>query len=557
MTGAGTGSEGGDRRGSDMTSSSALDAGRAAAAERRWADAYELLARVDATDGLGASDLDLLGTVALLRGEPPASVDALTRAYEAHLGGDDTASAARSAGWLALHLVELGDFTRSVAWAARAMRLVNAMAEPGSLAGFVRLGPAIAQLGSGNPAEARQEFEEVLAIAERHGDRELAVITRIGLGKSLIEVDAIPEGFACYDAMMTAVATGGIEPVPTGVVSCAVISDAVMAFDLKRATEWTGVLDRWCRDQPELITFSGQRHALEAMLLLIRGAWVEASTAAELALSRFRAGDYRAVYGAPYQFAELGRLRGAFHSAEESYRRAGESGWEPQPGLALLQLALGRTQRAQDEIRRSAAGADPFTRRFLLPAVVEIEVAAGDVDAARRAVEELRAAGRSTPTPMLAATVAAAEARMLLAAGDPSAALGAARDATRAWQSLGAPYERARSMVTAGRALLDLGDRDAAHAEFRGARDVFAALGADPALAELADLMGDRRAGVLTARELEVLRLVSTGLTNRAIGARLSLSEKTVARHLSNIFGKLGLSTRAAATAYAYENGLV
>jgi len=290
---------------------------------------------------------------------------------------------------------------------------------------------------------------------------------------------------------------------------------------------------------------------------LIRGAWVEASTAAELALSRFRAGDYRAVYGAPYQLGELGRLRGAFHSAEESYRRAGESGWEPQPGLALLHLVAGRTQRAQDEIRRSVAGADPFTRRFLMPAVVEIEVAAGDVEAARRAVDELRAAGRSAPTPMLAATVAAAEARMLLAAVDPSSALDAARDAIDAWQALGAPYERARSMVTAGRALLEVGDRDAALAEFRGAREVFAVLGADPALAELADLMGDRRAGVLTAREVEVLRLVSTGLTNRAIGARLSLSEKTVARHLSNIFGKLGLSTRAAATAYAYENGLV
>ncbi|RZS68535.1 regulatory LuxR family protein [Agromyces ramosus] len=540
-----------------MTSSSALDAGRAAAAERRWSDAHELLARVDATDGLAASDLEVLATVALLRGEPAASVDALSRAYEGHLAGEDTAGAARSAGWLALDLIELGDFTRSVVWAKRAMRVADAMAEPGAMAGFVRLAPAVAQLGSGNPEEARQEFEAVLTIAEQHDDRELAAVTRLGLGKTLIETGASAEGFRCFDRAMTAVAAGDVAPVSAGVISCALISDAIMAFDLERAGEWTSVLDRWCRDQPELITFSGQRHALQAALLLIRGAWAEASTAVELALSRFRAGDYRAVYGAPYQLAELGRLRGAFHSAEESYRRAGESGWEPQPGLALLQLALGRTHRAQDEIRRSAAGADPFTRRFLLPAVVEIEVAAGDVDAARRAVDELRAAGRSTPTPMLAATVAAAEARMQLAAGDPSAALGAAHDATRAWQSIGAPYERARCMVTAGRALLDLGDRDAAHAEFRGARDVFAALGADPALAELADLMGDRRAGVLTARELEVLRLVSTGLTNRAIGARLSLSEKTVARHLSNIFGKLGLSTRAAATAYAYENGLV
>ena len=540
-----------------MTSPSALELGRAAAVERRWADAYERLAGVDATEGLAASDLELLSTAALLRGEPQAAVDALSRAYERHLAGDDTAGAARSAGLLALLLIELGDFTGCVLWSARAMRLTTAMAEPGPLAGFARMAAAVAQLGSGDPDEARKRFEEILVIAERDGDTELVALTMLGLGKSLIEVDAIGTGFACFDRAMAAVEAGELSTLAVGVISCALISDAMMAFDLERAADWTALLDRWCSDQPELITFSGQRHALQAMLLLVHGAWAEAATAAELALSRFRAGDYRAVYGAPYQLAEIARLRGAFHSAEESYRRAGESGWEPEPGRSLLQLAVGRTQRAQDEIRRSAAGADPFTRRFLLPAVVEIEVAAGDLGAARRAVDELREAGRSTPTPMLAATVAAAEARMLLAAGEPSAALDAARAAAGAWLALDAPYERARSRVSAGRALSDLGDRDAALAEFRSAREVFVALGAHPALAELEDLMGDRRTGVLTPREVEVLRLVSTGLTNRAIGERLSLSEKTVARHLSNIFGKLGLSTRAAATAYAYENGLV
>ena len=540
-----------------MTSSSALDAGRAAAAERRWADAYERLARVDATEGLAASDLELLATVAILRGEPPASIDAWSRAYEAHLTAGDTAGAARSAGWLSLQLIELGDFTNSVLWAARAMRIVDAMDEPGALAGFVRLAPSVAQLGSGNPAEAVHRFEEVLAIAERYDDRELAAFTMIGLGKSLIEVGEIAQGFDCFDRCMAAVAAGEVPPIPAGVIACSAISDAFMAFDLERAAAWTTVLDRWCREQPELVTFSGQCRALEAMLLLIHGAWAEASTAVELALSRFRAGDYRAVWGAPYQLAELGRLRGAFHSAEESYRRAGESGWEPQPGLALLHLAVGRTQRAQDEIRRSVAGVDPFTRRYLLPAVVEIEVAAGDLDAARRAVDELREAGRSTPTPMLAATVAAAEARLLLAEGDARTALEPARTAAESWGGLGASYEAARSRVLVGRALRSIGEAAAAQAEFDAARAVFLALRADPAVAELAGLTGDRPAGALTAREVEVLRLVSTGLTNRAIGARLSLSEKTVARHLSNIFGKLGLSTRAAATAYAYENGLV
>ncbi|WP_173922950.1 LuxR family transcriptional regulator [Agromyces sp. Marseille-P2726] len=540
-----------------MMSSSAIEAGRTAAAERRWGDAHEVLARIDENDGLAASDLELLANVALLRGEPPASIDAWSRAYSAHLAHDDSAGAVRCAGWLALQLIELGDYTNCVVWAARAMRIANAMADPGALAGFARLAPAVAQLGSGEPVEARRMFEEILAIAERHGDRELAANTRIGLGKALIEVGMIEEGFDCFDRCMAAVAAADAGPVSAGVISCAVISDALMAFDLERASAWTSVLVRFCAQQPQLITFSGQCRALEASLLLIRGAWAEASLAAELALSRWRAGDYRAVWGAPYRLAELGRLRGAFHSAEENYRRAGESGWEPQPGLSLLHLAVGRTQRAQDEIRRTAAGSDPFTRRFLLPAVVEIEVAAGDPDAARRAVDELRESSRSMPTPMLDATVAAGEARVQLAGGDPSAALGEARAAIEGWDAIGARYEAARIRVLAGRAQLELGERDAARAEFQRARQVFVALGADPALAELDDLSGDRRTGALTAREVEVLRLVSTGLTNRAIGARLSLSEKTVARHLSNIFGKLGLSSRAAATAYAYENGFV
>ena len=540
-----------------MISSSALDAGRTAAAERRWGDAYELLARIDATDGLAASDLELLANVALLRGEPPASIDAWSRAYSAHLAHEDSAGAVRSAGWLALLLIELGDFTNCVVWAARAVRIANTLADPGALGGFARLAPAVAQLGSGDPVEARRMFEEILAIAELHGDRELAANTRIGLGKALIEVGRIGEGFDCFDRCMAAVEAGHVGVVAAGVIACAVISDAFMAFDLQRASEWTSWLVRFCREQPELITFSGQCHALEAGLLLIRGAWAEAFTAVELALARLRAGDYRAVWGAPYRLAELGRLRGAFHSAEENYRRAGESGWEPQPGLALLHLAVGRTQPAQDEIRRTVAGSDPFTRRFLLPALVEVEVAAGDLDAARRAVDELRESSRSLPTPMLDATVAAAEARVQLAGGGPSAGLRAARAAVAAWDVVGATYEAARMRVLAGRALLELSERDAAEAEFQVARQVFAALGADPAVAELDGLSGDRRAGVLTPREVEVLRLVSTGLTNRAIGTRLSLSEKTVARHLSNIFGKLGISSRSAATAYAYENGLV
>jgi DNA-binding CsgD family transcriptional regulator len=540
-----------------MTSSSALDLGRSAVAAQRWADAYEHLARADSVDGLAAPDLELIATAAFLRGEAGAAVAALTRAHEASLANGDTEGGARTAAWLSIYQIELGDLSHNFEWVPRGLRLASGIAEPSAVTGLVQVPPAIAQLASGDPLGAKGRFQEVGMIADRFHDRDLAAIASFGEGKCLIEVGEDAEGFARFDEAVAAVAGGEVSPISSGIILCTVVGDAHLGFDLARVIEWTKVLDEWCRRQPELVAYSGQRHALRAALLLLQGAWAEASAAAELALSRFRAGDYRAAFGAHYHFADLQRLRGAFHSAAEAYRRAGETSWEPQPGLALLHLAEGRLQPAQEEIRRSAAAADPFTRRHLLRAVVDIEVAAGDPGAARRALTEFQTLGASSSTPMFAALAAFAEGQVLLAEGDATNGLVSARTAVDAWRSLGVPYEAARSRVLVGRTLQALGEAAAARAEFEAARGVFLELGAHPALAELAGFSGERRAGLLTDRELEVLRLVSKGLTNRAIGVKLSLSEKTVARHLSNIFGKLGLSTRAAATSYAYENGLV
>jgi DNA-binding NarL/FixJ family response regulator len=207
-------------------------------------------------------------------------------------------------------------------------------------------------------------------------------------------------------------------------------------------------------------------------------------------------------------------------------------------------------------IRRAFAGADEGTRRRLLPALVEIELAAGDIGAARRAQDELNALRRAWPTPLLVAVAGSCEARVLLAEGDAAGARAAVDAAQAAWAALAAPYEVARCRLVRGRILRELGE-PAASAELDAVRAALLELGARSGLAELSVLTGERPPGALTDREVEVLRLVSTGLTNRGVATRLSLSEKTVARHLSNIFAKLGLSSRSAATAYAYENGLL
>ncbi|GAA2037957.1 LuxR C-terminal-related transcriptional regulator [Agromyces tropicus] len=538
-----------------MTSTSALEAGRTAAAELRWADAVEYLARADAGGKLAASDLELLSTAAILRGDLGSAFDAGARAYAAHLEASDDASAAKWAGWMALALVEVGDFSESLVWSARAMRIAAGVGDP-LLSATVRLGPAVAQLGSGDLAEGRRMGEESLAIAERHGDQALIANASLVVAKALIAGGELTTALAIHDRTFVAIEAGGVGPFQTGDVLCAMVSDAIMASDLDRATAWVGFLDDWCRAQPSLITFSGQRFALLAQVQVIRGEWDAAAASAESAMARFRAGDFRAAHGAPYAQGEVQRLRGSFHAAAESFRLAEESGWEPQPGSALLLLATGRLAKARSEVRRTLAGDVPLMRRFVLPAAVEIEAAAGDLDAAGRALDELRDSADAMRTPLFDAIVALAGARVRVASGDAVGALADAGEAARAFLEAGAPYGRARARLVAAGAHASLGDRDAADAEFRAARETLLALGAEPELAEAAARMGERQVRDLSPREVEVLRLVSTGLTNRGIAARLTLSERTVDRHLSNIFAKLGVSTRSAATAYAYEHGL-
>lgn len=543
-----------------MVRSAALELARSAVAERRWREACDRFAEagVALAGGLAPPDLELMAMALFLRGHREAAFEALTDAHERYLAGDDIVGAARTAGWVALELLEADELAQSLTWVARGQRLAERLGDTNAVGGRVALVPAaLAPLFVGDLEDAKQRFDTIAAVAERAGDHELAAFAALGRGQCLTTMGRSAEGFDSLDHTMAAVTANAVSPVTTCIFYRVVLDVGHQAFDLGRAQMWTAAFDRWCREQPDLVAYSGQCHAYRAQLFLLHGEWAEASAAATMAEERLRAGDFTAAFVANYQLAELHRLRGEFRRAEEHYRRAAETGWDPQPGLALLRTAQGESAVAQSTIRSAVAGAEPAARCRLLPAMVEIEVGAGDAAAARRAADELMALSRSAPTPMLAAVAGFTEAQVLLAEGDAVGAVERATLAGSTWSALGAPYEVARCAVVRGQALLALDDSDAAAAEFEAARAVFLELGARSRLAELTTLTGQRTAGILTAREVEVLRLVSTGLTNRAIAGRLSLSEKTVARHLSNIFGKLGLSSRAAATAYAYEHGLI
>lgn len=541
-----------------MTTPTALDRGRTAYREHRFADAVAELDEADHEHAVAASDLERLAIAAILVGRIEEGLDSLTRAHEAYLDEGDVDAATRCAAWMGMQLMDLGDRARAGGWFGRAQRLVEQDPDGRPDHGFLFIPEGLAAFYAGDGERAAAAFERAAGFARAAHDADLVALAGLGLGQATIMLGEPDAGLAMLDEVMVAVTAGEVSPIPSGIVYCATLQSCRLAFDVRRAREWTRALDHWCEARPDMVAFTGQCHGHRAALFLLHGAWDDALAAAEEALERSERGDRDGIFGAWYQRGEVHRLRGDLEAAESSYERAASTGFEPQPGLALLRLAQGKEALARSLIVGAVEHADPAERRGLLSAVVEIQLGVRDVPAARAAAEELGALSRSTAMPMLQAIAEQSEAAVLLAEGDARGALTTSRRAWARWRDLDVPYEAARCRVIAARACRALGDAASADMELDAARVVFVELGARAALAtvEAEAPAGHGRAGSLSAREIEVLRLVAAGDTNREIAGELYLSEKTVERHVSNIFGKLGLSTRSAATAYAFRHGL-
>ncbi|MGY4540510.1 DNA-binding CsgD family transcriptional regulator [Arthrobacter sp. UYNi723] len=548
-----------------MSAETGIDQGRSAFQEHRWTEAYQTFREADKRAGLTAADLERLATAEILTGESATGLESLTRAHEEYLVMGDAEGAARCAGWMGMQLMFLGEPARAGGWFARGQRLVDELAEPSAVQGLLLVPMGLGKLYGGDPAGALQAFSRVAEFGQRFHDKDLSALGLLGTGQATLMLGHPDKGLEMFDEVMVAVTAGELSPIPSGIIYCAVIGNCHLVFDLERALEWTAALDRWCSARPDMVSFSGQCQSHRAELFMLHGAWDEAQMAAAAAQGLAVRGDPQALYGGYYQQGEVERLSGKLDHAEASYRQAAQSGYEPQPGLALLWLARGNAQQAQAMIRRAAAAADVATRRNMLPALVEIELVASDLEAARQGFQELEALASECSMPMIRAVAGQADGAVRLADGDPSAALKPLREAWRLWQELGVPYEAARCQALAGSACRALGDEASALMYLEAAHAALLDLGAAPAATWAASLLHEGMldsgatpgtAGLLTRRELEVLQMVATGKSNRAIAGELYLSEKTVARHVSNIFLKLGLSSRSAATSYAYEHGL-
>lgn len=544
-----------------LSASQDLERGRASFARQAWRDAFESLSNADRQTPLGDEDLEKLALSSALAGELKVQFETLERLHDMHAQAGAPQKAARAAFWLGLRLLTMGEMGRSGAWLGRAEQLV---ADQGDCAerGYLLIPRGYSELYRKHaPEQAALTAREATEIGERCGDPDLVSMARLLHGVSLVALGDAEAGLEIMDQAMLAATRGELSPLVTGIVYCGVIGCCQRVYAIDRAREWTAALDAWCRSQPQLAGFTRSCRVHRSEVMQLQGEWQQALEEALCATGdSMPAADPDGVASAFYQQGEILRLRGEFDAAEVAYRSASQHGRAPQPGLALLRLAQGQGEAAAAAIRQVVGSApDALSRARYLPAAVEILLACDDIEGAISAADDLDRIAANGHNEILEALSAHARGAVRLAQGDTQGALEPLRRAFSVWQRVGAPYIAARLRVEISSALRALGDDDGATLELDAARSVFRELGAMPELARFvtSEEASAKRPFGLTARELEVLRLLASGRTNRAIAEELFLSEKTIDRHVSNIFAKLDVPTRAAATAFAYQHKLV
>ncbi len=537
-----------------------LEAGRTAYAERRWREACERLAQADRARPLAPEDLERLAWSYGLLGRNDLLLATFERVHNHQLDVGDLRGAARAAFWLGFRLLFLGEVGRASGWIATSQRILERLGEDCVERGYLLLPQGLGRLSQKDAAGACEAASRAAEVAERFGDPDLTSLSRTIEGQARIELGQREVGLALLDEAMLPASTGRLGPVATGIVYCAVIGCCQRVYAIDRAREWSAALAEWCNAQPDLVEFNGSCRAYRAEILLVQGAWQKAMD--EIRRANRHQTLPRDTASVCYQHGELLRLRGDFEAAEESYREASKHGREPHPGLALLRLAQGKGETAAAAIGQVlSATRDPLARARYLPAAVEIRIAVGDHDGAVTAARDLAEIAAGTQSEIVDAMAAYARGAVHLAAGAGREALQPLRAAFATWQQVGAPYIAARIRIAIADALQALGDDEGAELERDAARAVFEELGAVPDLARIEARTGARAGSEsrfgLTARELEVLRLIASGHTNAAIARELFVSVKTVDRHVSNIFDKLDVPTRAAATAFAYQHKIL
>jgi ATP/maltotriose-dependent transcriptional regulator MalT len=532
-----------------------IDRAREAFAAERWSEAYEAFG---AATELRAADLEAQADAAWWASRLGPALEIRQRAYAAYVAEGDELAAAAVAVRVAIDHFLWEEASVGAGFLMRARRHLAEQPET-TTHGYLALVEGAVARFTGDMDGAVEHARRALEIGRRFGDRDLVAMAIHVEGQAHVGAGRIVEGLSLLDEAMAAVVVGDVSPYYTGVIYCAVIQTCLELGDIRRAGEWSDAARAWCESLTTGSPFLGMCRVNRAEVTRLRGAWTEAEAEALLAADELMGIAPGFAAAAFVQLGEVRRRVGDLGAAAAAFERGKELGLDPQPGLALVRLAQRKVDAAASALRLALeADQEAPVRTRLLAAQVEVAVAAGDLATGRAAAAALAAIAADIELPLFAASAAEAEGRVAIAAGEPTEALGAIRRAVDAWQRCRLPYEAARARALLGAALLANGDEDDARLELRAAAAAFERLGAVPDAAAATELLRDPSGlpGGLTARECEVLQLVAAGKTNRDIAVALVISEHTVARHLQNMFAKLGVSSRSAATAYAFEHDL-
>ena len=525
-------------------------------AQSRWAEACEQFAAADRSEPLHADDLERYAEAAQILGRGNAAIQLLRRAFNSRIAAGELDRAITSAFWLFQALIVNAEFSRASGWAAQVRRSI-----PDLDHGWLLFTQAYFLIASAEYDQAAQLLARAADDGSRRGETDLVAFATTVWGRALIKAGRLPEGLSRLDEAMVPVAELNTSPRATSMLYCSAIATCHEAREFGRAREWTNALGAWLDSLPRLGgAYFGNCRIYRAYLMCLRGSWQEALDEVAFVCDDLSGNYGQLVAGhAHYQLAEIHRLLGHHSEAEASYRQAAELGGQTQPGLSLMRLAQGEVDKAVLGIRRTLAETPGQLERLdLLTAAVTIMLAAGDIDAARQATAELAGIAAIYPSPGVQAELAAARGAVALNEGDSATALPLLRSAARCWREIDAPHAVATVSVLIGLACRAAGDEDAAQIELESARSTFTRLGARPDLQRVEELLRPTgAAGPLSEREIEVLRLVAAGKTNHAIATQLFLSDRTVHRHISNIFEKLGVHSRTAAASYAIQHHIV
>ena len=545
-----------------MASSLLLDQVASSVASRDWERVCGLLSRADERDALDATALEALAEALWWLGRVNACIEARSRALDHYEQLGDRTGAARIALLLSEDHRRQGRGVVAESWRRRAARLLEGQPESAEH-GYLHLYQAEVARRNGQLDAGRVLLADALAIAGRVGDVDLAADVTQETGRLLIASGAHPEGLAMMDEAMLTATEGRLNAYTTGKIYCCLMSACDELGDVGRVAEWEQSSADWSRADGVNV-FPGMCRVHHADVLAHHGRWSEAEREAERACDELREVGWIVAF-AYITIGQIRRRRGDLAGAAGAFADAEKLGITPEAGLSMLLLEQGNAQGAMRRISRALAETPLVLERArLLPTLIEIAIASGELDAAASAIIELDKIVAAYGTPKLQATATLARTRMCLARNDWVSACSTAATTLRQWHELAAPYEVATARVLHARACHALDDHDGWTTSLDIAASIFSSLGATADLTAVNALRDRRRAstarpggGSLTARELVVLRLVATGATNKTIASELVVSQKTVARHLSNIFTKLGVSTRAAATAYAFNHDLV